>query len=113
MFVKRCTKRVAHPRHEHDHTWVRRPEEPEGWFPPGTYADMPEEWTVTYQCLGLEEDLPALETCPLCGGLYEDVRSLGAASAIAHLDKRHKGWRSTDEHSPELDGQSHSAEGRR
>lgn len=59
MFVKSCPDETIHTPHTHVHHWPKQEKEPEGWFPPGSYAAMPEEgWDATYKCRGITvEDL--------------------------------------------------------
>lgn len=52
-FAKRCGNQLPHEAHAHVWCWVKQVTEPVGWFPPGTYADLPEfGHEVTYWCRG-------------------------------------------------------------
>lgn len=54
MFVKPCPDLEPHAQHTHVHHWDKKPEEPIGWFPPGSYASMPDEgWDAEYICRGI------------------------------------------------------------
>lgn len=54
MFTKPCPVVVPHGSHEHIHHWVKSEEEPEGWFPPGSHKDQPENgWDARYKCRGV------------------------------------------------------------
>lgn len=52
-FTRPCGDASPHAPHDYVKYWAKLAEEPLGWFPPGSYADMPDEgWDAAYKCRG-------------------------------------------------------------
>lgn len=98
MFIAPCDRPEAHEPHVHTIRWPKFPQEPAGWFPPGSYAaTIPEGGhDAEYRCRGHEREIRDLTWQVDLADIHERTRTIRTVTVIAPTH-RHAYWKALED----------------